>query len=138
MPEQVALAWGHPDLGDGVAGMTVTARGRLTLVTGAAAIRQALLMVLSTVPGERVMRPDYGCDLGRLVFWPNDATTAGLAILSVRRAVERYEPRVEVLAVDADADPDRPGLLVVVLTYRIRATGQRDELALAVDLHGGL
>jgi len=138
MPEQTALAWGHPDLDADRTGCTVSARGKLTLARGVAAIRQSLLMVLSTVPGERVMRPDYGCDLPRLIFWPNDATTAGLAILHVRRAVERFEPRVEVLGVDAGADPERPDLLAVVLTYRIRATGQHDELSLVVDLYGGI
>ena len=44
------------------------------------------------------MRPDYGCELHRLVFSPNDDTTAGLAIHYVRRALERWEPRVEVLS----------------------------------------
>ena len=42
-------------------------------------IRQAILLLFSTRPGERVMRPDYGCDIHRLVFSPNDDTTAGLA-----------------------------------------------------------
>ena len=68
------------------------------MVEDDASIRQSLLLLLSTSPGERVMRPDYGCSLRRLVFAPNDDTTAGLAIHYVRQAVERWEPRVEILA----------------------------------------
>ena len=73
---------------------------------GDEAVRQSILLLLSTIPGERVMRPTYGCHLHRLVFWPNDDTTAGLAIHYVRRAVERFEPRVEVIRVDATRDAD--------------------------------
>ena len=53
------------------------------------AVRQSILMLLSTRPGERVMPPDYGCPIHRLVFSPNDATTAGLAIHYVRHSLLR-------------------------------------------------
>lgn len=132
------VRWAHPDL-DALQkpGLSLNARGGVALVTGRESVRQALLMLLSTVPGERVMRPDYGCDLQRLLFWPNDATTAGLAILYVRRAVERFEPRVEILGVDAGPDIDRPDQLNVSLSYRIRATRELEQMAFAVDLQEG-
>ena len=57
------------------------------------------------------MRPDYGCDIHRLIFSPNDDTTAGLAIYYVQRALDRWEPRVEVLQPDARRDPEDPGRL---------------------------
>jgi hypothetical protein len=62
------------------------ARAVFEMVAEQAAVRQSILLLLTTVPGERVMRPDYGCDLQKLVFSPNDATTHGLAIHYVRRA----------------------------------------------------
>jgi phage baseplate assembly protein W len=134
----MAPRWGHPDLDAAIApGLSVSSRGRIALATGRDAIRQSLLMLLSTVPGERVMRPDYGCDLQRLLFWPNDATTAGLAIHYVRRAVETFEPRVDVLAVDAGPDPESPDRLMVSLRYRIKASRGVDELAFAVSLQDG-
>jgi phage baseplate assembly protein W len=134
----VAVRWGHPDLAaDEGPGLSFSARGRVALVAGRDAVRQSLVMLLSTSPGERVMRPDYGCDLQRLLFWPNDATTAGLAIHHVRRAVERFETRVEVLSVDAGADPQTPDRLSIVLAYRILATRDVDEVAFAIDLQGG-
>ena len=73
-------------------GLVVDPAGAIDTVADDEAIRQSLLMLISTRPGERVMRPEYGCDLHRLVFSPNDDTTAGLAIHFVRQAVERWEP----------------------------------------------
>lgn len=114
------------------------ALGTVSLIDGDAEIRQALLMLLSTTPGERVMRPDYGCDLRRLAFMPNDDTTAGLAMHFIRQAVERWEPRIDVVALDAGADPQRAEALAIQLDYRVRASDARGTLRFAVDLGGDL
>jgi len=82
------------------------------------------------------MRPHYGCELKRLVFAPNDETTAGLAIHYVRRAVERWEPRVEILSVDAGGDPDAAGRLLIALEYRVRATSRTGRIVQPLDLTG--
>lgn len=136
-PVWTALRFGHPDLDDDLRGLSVGPRGRIELVRDAEAVRQALMILLSTRPGERVMRPDYGCDLWRLVFSPNDDTTAGLAIHYVRRAVERFEPRVVILSLDAGPAPDAPDRLEVVLDYRPRLGGPAERLVAAVPLQGG-
>ena len=115
-------------------GLVVDAAGGIDTVADDEAIRQSLLLLISTRPGERVMRPEYGCDLHRLVFSPNDDTAAGLAIHFVRQAVERWEPRVEVLTVDADRDPYEATRLEIVLDYRVRATLRGDRVAVGVDL----
>jgi len=103
---------------------------------GLDAARQDICLLLRTRPGERVMRPEYGCDLQRLVFAPNDDTTAGLAIHYVKRALDRWEPRVEVTRVDARRDPDRAEVLVIEVAYRLRKTHERDALTLSLDLGG--
>lgn len=128
----------HPDLDvpEMVAGLQVSARGRVEMVEGDDSIRQAVLLLLSTIPGERLMRPDYGCDLYRLVFSPNDDTTAGLAIHYVRRALERWEPRVEIVRLDAGRNDERPELLEVMLEYRVRATQRAQAVTFSVDLAG--
>jgi hypothetical protein len=105
------------------------------MVEGDEAVRQALLLLLSTTPGERVMRPGYGSRLHRLVFAPNDETTAGLAIHYVRDAVRRWEPRVDVIDVDASADPDAPWRLLIRLDYRVKASLALGTVAFAVELH---
>jgi phage baseplate assembly protein W len=108
------------------------------MIDGGLSVRQAILMLLATRPGERVMRPHYGCHLHRLVFSPNDDTTAGLAIHYVRRAIERWESRVEVIDLDAtrSKDDSTPGLLEISLEYRVRATLKTERLAYAFDLTG--
>ncbi|MFH8251395.1 GPW/gp25 family protein [Microbacterium sp. B2969] len=136
-PRWTAWRFGHPDLDGGLPGLTVAPSGRLELVRDADAIRQALMILLSTRPGERIMRPDYGCDLARLIFWPNDDTTAGLAMHYVRRAVERFEPRVVIIAIDAGPAPDAPDRLEVTLDYRPKLGGPADRLVAAVPLQGG-
>jgi len=112
----------------------VTATGALATVNGDESIRQAILLLLTTAPGERLMRPEYGSQLHRLLFAPNDGTTAGLAIHYVRRAIERWEPRVEVLDVDATADPADPARLLISLRYRVRASLAVEALEHSLDL----
>jgi phage baseplate assembly protein W len=115
-------------------GLAVTAAGGVAMVEGDESIRQAIIMLLSTRPGERVMRPAYGSNLHRLVFAPNNDTTAGLAMHYVRQALQRWEPRVDVLDVDARPDPVDPWRLNIRLQYRVRASLGSGVLAYSVDL----
>jgi phage baseplate assembly protein W len=126
-------------------GISVTPSGGIAMVSDEAAIRQSIIMLLSTVPGERVMRPDYGCPLNRLVFNPNDRTTAGLAIHYVRQAILRWEPRIEILRLDAGpvdvgltgAPVDDGTHLYVRLDYQVRSTRRKGDVSMAIDLAGG-
>jgi phage baseplate assembly protein W len=127
----------HPDLPQvGTPGLSQDPHGGLAMVEMEESVRQAIYLLLTTVPGERVMRPRYGCDLYQLVFSPNDNTTAGLAIHYVKRALDQFEPRVDVVRLDAGADPDDPGRLVVSLEYRVRATQQLGQVTVSMSLTG--
>lgn len=124
--------------GEAPRGLVLNATGAIAMAEGARAVRQSILLLLSTRPGERVMRPDYGCWLHRLVFAPNDANTAGLAMHYVGEAIRRWEPRVRIQRLEAG--PDLRGeadesVLDIVLDYRIRHTGWEDRLALGYGLH---
>jgi len=134
-----AWRFSHPDLEPAeTAGLRISSRGGLEMVEGRLSVQQALRLLLSTRPGERVMRPHYGCDLHRLAFLPNDNTTAGLAIHYVRQAIQRWEPRVEIVRLEANGQSAQasPGLLEIYLEYRVRATQQTDRLTYAFDLTG--
>jgi Bacteriophage baseplate protein W len=123
----------HPDLAAPPgSGLHADAAGGIEMVTGDRSIYQAVLLLISTRPGERVMRPGYGCDISPFLFAPNDDTTAGLAIHFVRQAVERWEPRVDVLGVDAVRDELDPEVLRITLSYRVRAT--LAEAAVTLDV----
>ena len=108
--------------------------GGIEMVEGEAALRQSLLILLTTSPGERLMRPEYGCDLSQLMFMPNDATTHGLAIHYISRAIECWEPRIEILRLDANADPEQDGNMLITLEYRARATLQDYHLHYSLAL----
>ena len=91
-------------------------------------IREAIWIILSTAPGERVMRPDFGCGIHEYVFSPNNTRTAGLVQQRVEAALSRWEPRIEVEEVLVEADADDPTVLLVQISYRVRATDSRFNL----------
>jgi phage baseplate assembly protein W len=106
----------------------VDGRGGINLVSGERAIERSILSILSTAKGERRMRPQFGCGIHDLVFAPNDPTTAGLIQSQVLEALGWWEPRIDVDAVDVDADPDLTGLLMIEVRYRIKATNAERNL----------
>ena len=134
-----------PEGDDGAAGLAIGPRGEIAMVEDEASVRQAILLLLSTSPGERVMRPTYGCELHELVFAGNHQTTAGLAIHYVRRAVEKWEPRVEIERLDAgpwggdpsDQSATQPGMLQITLEYRVRSTGRSGRIVHGLKLESG-
>ncbi|HSK72530.1 MAG TPA: GPW/gp25 family protein [Pyrinomonadaceae bacterium] len=128
----------HPDLEahEEFAGLSISPTGGIELVAESDSVRQAILLLLSTIPGERVMRPDYGCDLYRLIFSPNDDTTAGLAIHYVGQAIKRWEPRVEIESLDAEPNTEDAARLDILLVYHLRATLRTETFMFSVNLAG--
>jgi phage baseplate assembly protein W len=124
------------ELRDPSTGIGISPTGGIDMVDEQASVRQSILLLLSTIPGERVMRPDYGCELHRLVFSPNDNTTSGLAIHYVRQALDRWEPRAQITHLDAAPNPEYPERLEIALEYRLRRTQHTGELAFSIDLAG--
>ena len=132
-PSYRAWRFTHPDFAAQLEpGLRISPQGGIDMVAGDGSVRQAILLLLTTRPGERVMRPDYGCDLYQLAFWANDDTTAGLAIHFVQRALATWEPRVDVVRLDAQRDPDYPERLYVLLDYRMGATQLTEQLTIPV------
>ncbi len=91
-------------------------------------VRQSIWTILSTAYGERLMRPDFGCGIHNLVFAPNSAGTIGQAISEVQQALTQWEPRIDVLDVDAYPDPNQPNRLLIQINYQIRTTNNRFNL----------
>jgi hypothetical protein len=138
VPRYRAWRFLHPDIdaSEEFAGIGIAPTGGIDMVDDQACVRQAILLLLSTIPGERVMRPNYGCDLHKLIFSPNDNTTAGLAIHYVRQALDRWEPRIQVTFLDADPNPQEPGRLDIVLEYRLRRAERTDQLTFSINVMG--
>ena len=106
----------------------VDARGGIALAEGNEEIRQAILLILRTRRGARVMRPEFGCRIWELLFAPNDSSTWTLAGHHVREALGWLEPRIEVDDVRATAEPGNQAAVEVEVDYTIRATHDRRSL----------
>src|SRR5258706_16297547 len=83
--------------------MRVHQSGALAMTSGADDIDASIRVVLLTAPGERVMRPLFGCRIWELLFEPINANTLGLMADAVQEAIGRWEPRVELEDVDLEA-----------------------------------
>jgi phage baseplate assembly protein W len=100
---------------------SVTPRGRLAFVRAGQRVEESIYLILGTRLGERLMQPAFGCRIHDLVFAPNDPGTRTEAVDSVRKALEAWEARIDVLQVVADFDRAQPNLLLIRVDYRIRA-----------------
>jgi|SRR5215471_9083181 len=91
-------------------------------------IKQSIRIILGTSPGERVMRPDFGCGIHQMVFTAIDSASLTRIVASVRDALTRYEARIELLDVSTDPLEAAEGKLLVIISYRVRATNQSGNL----------
>jgi phage baseplate assembly protein W len=116
-------------LGSGLAfPLGVDRVGSIGLAHGEEDIEQAIGVILSTAPGERPMRPEFGCRVHDLIFDNIDAHTVGQMDLAIRDALDRWEPRIIVVDIDYDLDAQAEGRIEVLITYRVRATNNERNL----------
>jgi uncharacterized protein len=106
----------------------VDATGGIALVSREQEIEQAIRLVLGTSPGERPMRPEFGCRIHDFVFAPADSATAHAIEGEVRSALRQWEPRIDVEDVVVTIDRLRPSLLYIDIRYAIKATNDRRNL----------
>ena len=89
---------------------------------------QAIEIILSTAPGERPMRPEFGCGVHDFVFDTIDASTVGRLETEIRRALDRWEPRIVLEEVEFDLSEMGDGRLLINIGYRVRATNHKRNL----------
>jgi phage baseplate assembly protein W len=117
----LGVGWSYPIATDPL-------RGDVQLSRFERDVKEAIRIVLETRPGERVMRPRFGCGIHELVFEEINATVLFAIESSVREALVTYEPRIELLGVNVDAGDALNGLLLISINYRLRRTNQDDNL----------
>ncbi|MGC5053206.1 GPW/gp25 family protein [Micromonospora sp. DT48] len=121
MAEQfIGAGWAFP--------LRVDARGGIALVSREREIVEAIRLILGTAPGERPMRPEFGCAVHDYVFAPADENTAGQIAFEVRAALDRWEPRIEVTDVLVGFDAEAEGTLYIDIRYLIRGTNDPRNL----------
>jgi phage baseplate assembly protein W len=101
--------------------------GGLDYVSGAEKVRQSILLILETEPGERLMRPTFGCGLRRYLMKPNTPATRALIKNDVEFALASFEPRIRVTAVSVDPGDD-PSLALIQIAYVHLVDGRQDNL----------
>jgi phage baseplate assembly protein W len=120
----VGRGWSFP--------LRVDSAGAFGLSGGEDDVAEAIRLILGTCPGERPMRPEFGCAVHDLVFDTVDASLAVRAAALVSAALTRWEPRIDVLAVtarpDDDGAGDGPRALRISVDYRVSATNDRRNL----------
>ncbi|MDB4881911.1 MAG: putative rane protein [Gemmatimonadetes bacterium] len=109
----LGIGWAYPP--------TASAAGEVETVAYEEDVRQAVWIILGTARGERVMRPDFGAGLDRLVFEPINTTTMSLVQHYAEEALVTWEPRIDSVAVAVSADAPR-GRLMLDVRYRVRTT----------------
>lgn len=102
--------------------------GSIRLTDSDGDLDRSMAVVLATAPGERLMRPQFGCRIWELMFEPVNANVLGLMAHAVREALAQWEPRVAVLNVEPVPDPDEPALVTIHIEYRVKATNDRRNL----------
>jgi phage baseplate assembly protein W len=103
-------------------------RDRFSMVEGDADIRQAIYIIINTVPGERVLRPNFGCEIHALIFSPANNETASLAERYVRDSLDLWEPRIDVMDIIVTPGATERGELLIEITYTPK--GEHDPRSL--------
>ena len=118
--EFIGRGWAFP--------LRTDATGGIALVSREREIEEAIRLILGTTPGERPMRPEFGCRIHDYVFGTADGTTANAVGVEVRRALGRWEPRIEVEDVLVSFDRLDQTVLYIDVRYSIRHTNDRRNL----------
>jgi phage baseplate assembly protein W len=118
--EFLGTGWAFP--------VTTDPRGSVRTSEAADDVRESIRIILGTAKGERVMRPEFGCEIHDHVFSAATPSTLNLIESSVREALVQWEPRIDVEAVDARTDDDAPNRVLVEIEYRVRTTNSLSNM----------
>jgi phage baseplate assembly protein W len=113
------------------------ANGQLSFGTPEASVREAIRVILTTRPGEQLMRPTFGAGLTTLLDQPNTLETRRRIQELVLGSLQAWEPRIIVDRVDVNEVPGAPSRLRVEIVYRLQRTGALQQIGLIMELPGG-
>jgi phage baseplate assembly protein W len=123
-------------LGRGWKFAVAVANGSIVASEGEEKIRESILIILGTSKGERVMRPEFGCGINDLVFEVNSTATTTLVAFHVKEALQKWEPRIEVLNVFVSPDEVKREQLNIEIDYEVILTNSKANLVYPFFLEG--
>lgn len=112
-------------------------QGKVDISSYEADINEAIKIILGTVPGERIMQPDFGCGIHEFVFSTTDILSLRLIENAVIEAVTQWEPRIDLVEVNVATDPVNEGQLLINIFYRVRTTNTSFNLVYPFYLKEG-
>ena len=112
------------------------AQGQLHYPSLEDSVRQCIQVILSTRPGEQLMRPEFGAGLDTFLHEPNTLVTRRRIRDRVQASLQQWEPRIQLQQVDVDEVSNQPSQIRVEIWYRIRRTGSLEQLGLTMQLEG--
>jgi phage baseplate assembly protein W len=98
--------------------------GKIEYESGPEKVRQSMQIILDTEPGERIMRPAFGCGLRRYLMKPNTTATRTLIQREVTNALKAWEPRIELRNVQVTPGDD-PALVLIEIFYVHKRDGRQ-------------
>ncbi len=108
--------------------------GRLQWSEGSANVNDAIRVILLTENNERIILPEFGGGLSDFLSEPNTASTALLIKERITRALQKWEPRIQVESVTVEPDPDQPRRAIATIQFRLVATDERQRVGLTITL----
>ena len=125
----LGVGWSFP--------LRLAAAGQLAVAEHEDDIREAIVLILATNSGERVMRPDFGAGLRAFVFEPGSTATLALIRTRVEGALIDWEPRIDVLEVLVTVEVPEMNKVLIDVQYRVRATNSLHNLVYPFYLQEG-
>ena len=125
----LGVGWSFP--------LRLAAAGQLAVAEHEDDIREAIVLILATNSGERVMRPDFGAGLRAFVFEPVSTATLALIRTRVEGALIDWEPRIDVLEVLVTVEVPEMNKVLIDVQYRVRATNSLHNLVYPFYLQEG-
>ncbi|MFT4653177.1 MAG: phage baseplate assembly protein W [Patiriisocius sp.] len=129
MPEFLGKGFAFP--------LRLNSSGSLSYVEGEQSIAQSIWVIISTPLRSRIMEPEFGCNIHDYLFAPNTPNTLASIVQGVQRALVRFEPRIDVLDVQASSNSDAPNALMVNVDYRVRANNAMHNLVYPFYINEG-
>ncbi len=133
MPDKVqsflGTGWGFPPL-------FIKKPDIVKMVSNEEDIKESIFIILSTTPGERIMQPEFGCDLKRLAFEINDSTLIATFDHIIYHALLNFEPRVNYINTEIINRDELDGTLYLQINFKIIITNTRHNIVFPFYLQG--
>lgn len=111
--------------------------GTVQMVSFEEDVNQSIDIILGTTPGERIMQPEFGCNLKQLVFEEVNSSLVAKIDHLIYHAILNFEPRIKLIKVDVDIADELNGILKITITYTYIATNTRHNYVYPLYLKEG-